>query len=130
MDPSMSAAEAVASIISRCEGAELVHSLKAADRHFAETAFESALAGYLRSQPDLVGRWLTWSADQRWTPSAYVRGSETGWYDTGYRNVIRHTDEAEAVADFIHRMSAWLAARRVVEPTKQASEEVSREGTE
>jgi hypothetical protein len=62
----------------------------------------------------VVERWITWSEDQRWSPSAYVKGSETGWYDGGNRNVKQHPDKAAAVADFIHRMAAWLAIKRVL----------------
>ena len=101
-------------MISRCDGAEFTRTLTAAGAHFTKPAFESSLAQFLRSRPELIDRWATWSADQRWTPSAYVRGTETGWYDGGYQAVTNHPDEAAAVADFIHRMAAGLSARRVV----------------
>lgn len=55
-----------------------------------------------------------WSSDQRWTPSAYVEGNQTGWYDSGYEHLPVHSDEAAVVADFVHAMTAWLARREVI----------------
>lgn len=111
-------AEDVASIVVRCDGEEFIRELAAADTYFEQFGFESTLADFLRLRPQLVDPWVAWSEDQRWTPSAYVRGTETGWYDDGYRAVANHPDEAAAVADFIHRLASWLAARHVVVPTK------------
>jgi hypothetical protein len=115
-----SPAESVASIVTRCQGADFTRELMASDDRFEVPAFESDLAEYLRSHPELMDRWLAWSADQRWMPSAYVRGTETGWYDSGYRNVVQHPDTSAAVSDFIRRMAAWLAANRVVVPRDPA----------
>jgi predicted NAD/FAD-binding protein len=53
-------------------------------------------------------------AEQRWTPSAYVNGRQTGWYDSGYQHVRSHDDAADAVTDFIRRMAAWLSRREVI----------------
>jgi len=72
---------------------------------------EAALAAYLRGRPDLVEQWVAYAEDQRWTPAAYLDGLETGWYDGGRRDVVRHDDEAAAVADFVRRTAAYLAAR-------------------
>jgi hypothetical protein len=88
--------------------------LRAADAEFQDSAFEPALADALRSEPSLVGQWQVWSADQRWTPSAYVEGVETGWYDAGCQHMRTHPDPAAAVGDFIHRMATWLARREVL----------------
>jgi hypothetical protein len=63
----------------------------------------------------LVELWETWSADQRWTPSAYVEGTEVGWFDGACRNVRIHPDRGAAVAEFIRRMAAWLFRRVVLE---------------
>lgn len=110
-------AEQVASVVEGGQDAELVDALRAVDARFEDSPdFEASLARFLRSRPDLVDAWASWSAAQRWTPSAYVEGVEAGWYDDGHRHVIAHADEAAAAADFIHRMSVWLAFRRVVEP--------------
>jgi len=88
--------------------------LAAAAAEFARPGFEQALATHLRANPELVEAWATWSADQRWSPSAYVEGTEVGWYDGGRHDVRRHPDRAAAAADFIHRTSVWLAYERVV----------------
>jgi len=49
-----------------------------ADRHFSDPGFEDALTESLRGEATLIELWVTWSADQRWTPSAYVEGTEAG----------------------------------------------------
>src|SRR5215218_779170 len=108
--PLSRSAEDVASIIVRCQGAEFPSALRAASPHFTTPDFEISLARVLRSRPELVDQWQRWSADQRWTPSAFVQGAETGWYDGGYRGLSEHPDEAAAVADFIQRMADWQAA--------------------
>ncbi len=94
--------------------AAFVDLLRAADAEFEDTAFEPTLAGALRAEPELIDLWETWSADQRWTPSAYVEGKETGWNDSGRQLLRVHPDEADAVADFVHRLAAWLARREVI----------------
>lgn len=94
--------------------AEFIRSIRAADAEFEDADFEPALADALRAEPRLIERWGMWSGDQRWTPSAYVEGKETGWYDTDYQHVRVHPDEAAAVADFIHRMAAYTARRKVI----------------
>lgn len=107
--------ESVARIVERREEPAFVELLREADVDFEDVDFEPALAGVLRAEPQLTDLWVTWSADQRWTPSAYVEGTKTGWYDSGDQHVRSHSDEADAVADFVHRMAAWLARRHVVE---------------
>lgn len=86
------------------------------------------MAGYLRAEPQRIDAWSTWSGDQRWTPSAYFDGTETGWYDSGYEHVRHHRDRADAAADFIHRLAAWLAERRVIgsDETPERTKFVSR----
>jgi hypothetical protein len=88
--------------------------LREADADFEDAALEPALADVFRAHPRLIELWATWSGDQRWTPSAYVEDKETGWYDSGYRHVRVHRDADGAVADFVHRMSSWLARRDVI----------------
>lgn len=104
----------MARIVQRRGEAAFVELLRAVDTEFEDVAFEAALADALRAEPQLTDLWATWSADQRWTPSAYVKGVETGWYDSGYQHVRVHLDEAGTVADFVHRMAAWLARREVI----------------
>lgn len=106
--------ESVARIVERREEPAFIDLLREADADFEDAAFEPALAAVLRADPRLTELWATWSGDQRWTPSAYVEGRETGWYDSGYQHVRVHSDEADAVADFVHRMTAWLARREVI----------------
>ena len=107
-------AESVARIVQRREDPAFVDLLREADADFEDASFEPALADVLRSEPRLTDLWVTWSCDQRWTPSAYVRGKETGWYDSGYRHARVHSDTAAAVANFVHRMAAWIARREVI----------------
>ena len=109
------APEDVARIVERRSDGAFVRLLRAADASFDDDddEFESALADVLRAQPALVDQWDLWSGDQRRTPSAYVEGPETGWYDSGRRHVRVHSDRAGAVADFIRRMAAWLARGEV-----------------
>jgi len=104
----------VALIVERRREAAFVDLLRAADAEFEDAAFEPALADALRAAPRLTDLWAVWSADQRWTPSAYVKGKVTGWYGSEDQHVRVHPDEADAVADFIHRMAAWLARREVI----------------
>jgi hypothetical protein len=107
------APESVARIVERRGEPAFVGLLREADTHFVDARFEAVLAGALRAEPQLIDLWATYSADQRWTPSAYVEGNETGWYDAGYQQVHVHPDEGAAVADFIRRLAAWLARREV-----------------
>jgi hypothetical protein len=109
------APEDVARIVERRSESAFVHLLRGADASFDDDQFEPALAQALRAEPTLIDLWDLWSGDQRRTPSAYVQGTETGWYDAGARHVRAHSDRAGAVADFIHRMAAWLARREVIE---------------
>jgi hypothetical protein len=88
--------------------------LQLADRHFSDAGFEDALADSLRDKARLIELWETWSADQRWTPSAYVEAMVAGWFDGARLHMRVHPDRAAAVADFIHRMAAWLSRRAVV----------------
>ena len=101
----------VARLVDRRDEPGFIALLGKADAAFADSAFEPALVEALRAEPRLVRLWDLFSGDQRWTPSAYVQGVETGWYDAGYRNVRTHPDQAAAVGDFIHRMAVWLARR-------------------
>ena len=109
----MTTPDSVARIAEQRDAPAFVELLREADAELADAAFEPSVADVPRVEPGLIDLWVTWSADQRWTPSAYVQGRETGWYDSGYQNVRTHLDEAGAVADFIHRMAAWLARRHV-----------------
>jgi hypothetical protein len=88
--------------------------LQLADRHFSDAGFEDALADSLRDKATLIELWETWSADQRWTPSAYVEEMVAGWFDGARRHMRVHPDQAAAVADSIHRVAAWLSRRAVV----------------
>lgn len=106
--------ESVARIVERRGEPAFVDLLREADADFEDAAFERALADVLRAEPRLTDLWATWSGDQRWTLSAYVEGKETGWYDSGSQHVRVHPDEPDAVADFVHRMAAWLARREVI----------------
>ena len=105
----------VASIVNhRSEAFVLL--LQLADRHFADPEFKVALARSLRESPALIELWQAYSWDQRWTPSAYVEGTEVGWiWGMKSTNVRIHPDQGAAVADFIQRSAAWLARRQVVE---------------
>jgi hypothetical protein len=107
--------ESVAGIVDRRSEGTFINLLREADAKFLDPRFEPQLAQALRAEPRLIDSWATYSADQRWAPSAYVDGSETGWYDAGYRHVRVHSDAAAAVADFIHRLAAWLARREVID---------------
>jgi hypothetical protein len=107
--------ESVAGIVDRCSEGTFINLLREADAEFLDPQFEPQLAEALRTEPRLIDSWATYSAEQRWTPSAYVDGSETSWYDAGYRHVRVHSDAAAAVADFIHRLTAWLARREVID---------------
>jgi hypothetical protein len=106
--------EFVASIVEHRSEPAFVHLLRDAVTIFEDPGFEDALAETLRNESRLIQLWETFSADQRWTPSAYVEGNETGWYDAGYQHVRVHSDSGAAVADFIHRMATWLARREVI----------------
>jgi hypothetical protein len=115
--------ESVARIVERRGEPAFISLLREADTTFVDARFEAALTGALRAEPQLIDLWATYSADQRWTPSAYVEGNETGWYvegnetgwyDAGYQQVRVHPDEGAAVADFIRRLAAWLARREVI----------------
>jgi hypothetical protein len=105
----------VASIVEHRSEPAFVLLLQLADRHFADPGFEAAVAQSLRENPALIERWESWSEDQRWTPSAYVEGTEVGWFDAVHRNVRIHPDRGAAVADFVQRLAAWLSRREVVE---------------
>ena len=105
------AADQIASIVMGTRGPDVVATLSRANAFFRDPGFEAALAQVLRDQPVLVERWQSYSRDQRWTPAAYVEGTETGWYDHGRHDVVRHVDHAAAVADFIHRTAAHLDRR-------------------
>jgi hypothetical protein len=104
----------VASIVEYRSQSALVLLLQLADRYFGDPGFEDALADCLRDKAILIESWETWSADQRWTPSAFVEENKVGWYDGGCQNVRVHPDRGAAVADFIHRMTAWLSRREVL----------------
>lgn len=105
----------VASIVEHRSERAFVLLLQLADRHFADPGLEGALARSLCENPALIELWEAWSGDQRWTPSAYVEGTEAGWFDGVRRNVQIHPDRGAAVADFIQRLAAWLSRREVLE---------------
>jgi hypothetical protein len=113
--PAGGAAVAVAGIVQDRHASEIVVRLRLADGHFShDPSFERSVAQVLQSSPELVALWATWSSDQRWTPSAYLEGNEVGWYDGARRNLKVHPDAANAAADFIHRLAAWLARGEVL----------------
>jgi hypothetical protein len=105
-----------ARIVERRAETAFVDLLRRVDAEFEDADFEPALADALRADPALIDQWNMWSGDQRWTPSAAVDGVETAWVlPGGVQDHLRvHTDGAAAVADFIHRMAAWLARREVL----------------
>jgi hypothetical protein len=105
----------VASIVEHRSESAFVLLLQLADCHFADPGFEAALARSLRENPALIELWETWGADQRWTPSVYVDGTEVGWFDGVRRNVQIHPDRGASTADFIQRLAAWLSRRDVLE---------------
>jgi hypothetical protein len=105
----------VASIVEHRSESAFVLLLQLADRHFSDPGFEDALADSLRANGTLVELWETWSADQRWTPSAYVESNAAGWLDGGRQFVRAHGDRGAAVADFIHRMAAWLSRQELLQ---------------
>lgn len=106
----------VARIVERRHEPAFVELLRQADAEFADPTFEPALADAVRADPRLVDAWTLWSEDQRWTPSASVDGLTTAWIVPSGRpeHVRVHADGAAAVADFIHRLAAWLARREVL----------------
>jgi hypothetical protein len=78
LDDSAASAARVASIVQHRSESGFVLLLRSADRHFSDAGFEDALAVSRREKPTLIELWQTWSADQRWTPSAYVEEAVTG----------------------------------------------------
>lgn len=109
--------EDVARIVERREEAAFVDLLRAADLEFDDPAFEPAVAEALNSNPVLIEDWYAWCGDQRWTPSAGVEGVTTYWVPArgGMSEHVRvHADSGAAVADFIHRLAAWLGRREVI----------------
>ena len=90
--------------------------LRDADVAFALPDFSIALASVLRDEPQLVRAWQRWSEDQRWTPSAAIMETRVSWILTSGKAVheLIHTDTGAATADFIRRLSAWLARREVL----------------
>lgn len=104
----------VARIVEHRDDPAFVALLREADVEFQNGSFERVLVDALRDEPRLIRLWDLFSGDQRWTPSAYIEGVETGWFDAASRNVRTHPDQAAAVGDFIHRMAAWLARREVL----------------
>ncbi len=107
----------VAAIVRHRSEPGFVLMLRQADQHFdSDGAVELALMQTLRDDSALVDLWETWSADQRWTPSAYMEGTEVGWFDGARRFVTVHPDRASAAADFVHRLAALLARREILGP--------------
>jgi hypothetical protein len=108
-------AAAVAGIVRDRRSSEFPARLRLADRNFSDDpSFERSVAQVLQGSPELVALWATWSGDQRWTPSAYLKGNEVGWFDGACRKVKVHPDTASAAADFIHRLATWLARREIL----------------
>ncbi|TDC53598.1 hypothetical protein E1212_05345 [Jiangella ureilytica] len=110
------AAARVASIVKHRDEPAFGLLLQLADQLFADIEFERHLAEGLRGEPALIELWDLWSGDQRWTPSVYIEGTEVGWFDGERRHVKVHPDRAGAVADFVHRLSAWMSRRAVLRP--------------
>ena len=73
-------------------------------------SFVLALIPLLRDRADLVQAWQVYSWDKRWRPSPYWESEslEVGLYDSGYRDVEKRPDTANACAAFIAREVAWL----------------------
>lgn len=94
---------AVAAIVDSRGSQRFEEDLSAAGASFDSPAFEPELAEYLRGDPGLVDRWQGLSWDQRSMPAAYVEGTEAGWFDGAFRDVVHHPDTAAAVADFVKR---------------------------
>lgn len=70
--------------------------------------FVTTVAERLRAEPTLIDAWQQFSYDNRGTPSPYLAGVEVGLYDRGRRDVARHTERANACADFIFRKAEQL----------------------
>lgn len=68
---------------------------------------KSEIALRLRSQPELIERWQTYSYDKRATPEPYLDGLEVGMFDAGRHDVATYTDPVDACADFIYREVLW-----------------------
>ena len=60
--------------------------------------------------------WQRWSEDQRWTPSAAIMETRVSWILPSGKPVHErsHADSGAATADFIRRLSAWLARHEVL----------------
>ncbi|RYJ05550.1 MAG: hypothetical protein EON52_10975 [Actinomycetales bacterium] len=114
MSPARMGADEVAAIVDARGGPDFITLLRAARLSFDRPGFEDDVAARLRAAPRLVQAWDLWCGDQRWTPSAYVNGTEAGWYDGTRHFATQHPDEASATADFIHRLAAWLDDRTVL----------------
>ncbi|MCV0403198.1 MAG: hypothetical protein K5924_05760 [Chloroflexi bacterium] len=75
------------------------------------------LAACLRSHPDWVAQWLDWSAGNRSSPSWYVIEADQGGFHLGFYDGQRSeppaviTDQAMAVAEFIHRYLQHISPR-------------------
>ena len=80
--------------------------------------FMDATVDWFRMHPDDIDHWLEYSVDQRTSPSPYVRRMaagderlvyEVGFFDPdlGFTDVSRHSDGAQAVAEFLHREVNW-----------------------
>ena len=68
-------------------------------------AFCRLVSARLRREPVLIDAWESFSADNRGTPCPYFRGMEVGIYDNGSRDVVQHSDRADACADYLFRRS-------------------------
>lgn len=68
---------------------------------------KSRIAWILRSQPELIDQWQTYSYDKRATPEPYLDGLEVGMFDAGRHQVETYTDPADACAEFIYREVRW-----------------------
>jgi hypothetical protein len=106
--------DAVARIVEQRGEVAFTELLRAAAAELDRPEFEANMADAVRAAPQLNDLWHTWSGDQRWTPSAYLEGVEVGWFDDKRQHVRVHRDEAEAAADFIHRLAASLARGEVL----------------
>ncbi len=73
---------------------------------------KSRIALRLRSQPELIDQWQTYSYDKRATPEPYLDGLEVGMFDAGRHEVETYTDPVDACADFIHREVRWRLRER------------------
>lgn len=72
-------------------------------REVREQINEDLVSNYLRSHPELIGEWQTYSADKRVSSGWYLVDNLVGYLEkeVGRTNEHTYTDPAEACAVFI-----------------------------